>query len=116
MRILKCAEVFVRRFSCYLMSIDSFIFMLFIYKMKKHKIIIEYLYRDAGNYKLFTETEIANPKNLTLDDFERWFKSQLIDDLYFIPHDFELIKPQFPVYDPELDHNWCELISVKEEK
>lgn len=84
--------------------------------MRTHKIIIEYLYRDAGNYKLYEEAFIENPKNLNLPEFEKWFKSQLIDGLYFVPHSFGLIKPQFPLYNPELDHDWCEFISLKEEK
>lgn len=81
----------------------------------KHKIIIAYLYRDAANYKLFEEAEVNNSNNLSLKEFEKWFRSQLIDDLYFIPDDFGLIKPQFPVYNPELDHDWCEFISLREE-
>lgn len=80
----------------------------------RHRIIIEYLYRDAANYKLFKEAEIDNPNNLTLKEFEKWFRSKLIDELYFVPHDFGLIKPQFPSYNPEHDHDWCELISLKE--
>ena len=83
--------------------------------MRKHKIIIEYLYRDAANYKLYEEAEIENPYNLELVDFENWFRNQLIDEMYFVPHDFGLIKPQFPNYNPELDHDWCELISLCEE-
>jgi len=84
--------------------------------MNKSKIIIEYLYRDAGNYKLFEEAVIENPKKLSLPEFEMWFKSQLIDGLYFVPQSFGLVKPQFPIYNPELDHYWCELISLREEK
>ena len=84
--------------------------------MEKHKIIIEYLYRDASNYKLFEESEIENPNNLTLLEFEKWFRSKLIDGLWFVPHDFGLVKPKFPTYNPELDHDWCELISLREEK
>lgn len=84
--------------------------------MGKHKIIIEYLYRDAANYKLYEEAEINNPRNLKLDEFENWFNAQLIDGLYFIPRDFGLVKPQFPIYNPELDHDWCELILLREEK
>lgn len=83
--------------------------------MKKHTIIIEYLYRDAGNYKLYQECEIENPNNLTLNEFDKWFQNQLIDGMYFVPNDFGLIKPQFPNYNPELDHGWCELISLSEE-
>ncbi len=83
--------------------------------MKSHKIIIEYLYRDAGNYKLFEEAIIENPNNLTLIEFQKWFRSKLIDGLWFVPNDFDLVKPQFPNYDPELDHDWCEFILLKEE-
>ncbi len=89
---------------------------VFIRQMKKHRIFIEYLYRDAGNYKLYEEAEIENPYNLSLDEFEKWFRKQLIDDLYFVPYNFGLIKPQFPNYNPELDHDWCEFISLREEK
>uniref|UniRef100_UPI0032171227 hypothetical protein n=1 Tax=uncultured Draconibacterium sp. TaxID=1573823 RepID=UPI0032171227 len=84
--------------------------------MTKNKIIIEYLYRDAGNNKLYEESIIENPNNLSLQEFEKWFRSELIDGLYFIPHDFGLVKPQFPKYNPELDHDWCELIALREVK
>ena len=84
--------------------------------MKRQRIIIEFLYRDAANYKLYEESIIENPRNLNFPDFEKWFNSQLIDGLYFVPHDFGLIKPHFPFYDPELDHDWCEFISLYEEK
>lgn len=80
----------------------------------KHRIIIEYLYRDAATYKLYEEAEIDNPNNLSLHEFENWFRSQLIDGVYFFPHDFGLIKPQFPVYNPKLDHNWCEFILLRQ--
>lgn len=80
----------------------------------KRRIIIEYLYRDAANYKLYEEAEIDNPRNLSFQEFDKWFRSKLIDELYFVPHDFGLIKPQFPIYNPELDHDWCELISLIE--
>lgn len=82
----------------------------------KHRIIIEYLYRDAANYKLYEEAEISNPKNLSLQEFEKWFKEQLLDGLYFVPHNFGLIKPQFSIYNLELDHDWCEFLLLREEK
>lgn len=81
--------------------------------MKKSKIIIEYLYRDAGNYKLFEESVIENPRNLSILEFEEWFKDQLIDNLYFVPQDFGLVKPKFPIDNPELDLDWCEFISFR---
>ncbi len=83
--------------------------------MKEHKIIIEYLYRDAGNNKIYEEAIIENPNNLHFSEFENWFRAKLIDGLWFVPHDFGLVKPQFPIYNPELDHDWCELVSLSEE-
>lgn len=80
----------------------------------KNRIIIDYLYRDVGNYKLFERAEIANPNDLSLQEFEKWFRCQLIDGLYFVPQDFGLIKPQYPIYNPELDHDWCEFICMEE--
>ncbi len=75
--------------------------------MKKYQFIIDYLYRDAGNNKLYEEAIIANPNNWDLETFEHWFKSQLIDCLWFNPLDFGLPKPSFPDYDPELDRDRC---------
>lgn len=83
--------------------------------MGKAKIIIEYLYRDAANYKLYEESILDNPKNLDFSEFEKWFRSQLNDGMFFVPHDFGISKPQFPVYNPELDHDWCEFISLRKE-
>lgn len=83
--------------------------------MNKSKIILEYLYRDAGNYKLYEKALIENPNKLLLPEFEKWFRSQLIDELYFDPHNFGITKPHFSNYYPELDHDWCEFISLCEE-
>lgn len=84
--------------------------------MKNHSIAIEYLYRDAGNNKIYEEAIIKNPNNLDLKAFEKWFKSQLIDNLWFNPLDYGLPNPKFSNYDPQLDHDWCELILLREEK
>ena len=89
--------------------------MFYIYSMKNPKFTIEYLYRDAGNYKIYCKAEIENPNHLTLPEFEKWFKSVLIDNLYFNPTEFGLPKPQFSMFDYELDHEWCEFILLREE-
>ncbi len=83
--------------------------------MKDTKFIIEYLYRDAGNNKLNEEAFIENPDGWDLITFEKWFKSKIIDGLWFNPLDFGLPKPSFPDYDEELDHEWCEFIQFREE-
>jgi hypothetical protein len=81
--------------------------------MEEKGFIIEYLYRDAGNNKLYEEAIIDNPDKWDIKTFENWFKSQLIDGLWFNPLDFGLPKPTFPDYDGELDHEWCEFIEIR---
>lgn len=78
------------------------------------KLIIEYIYRDAGNYKLFGEFEINNPQNLSSSEFEDWMRSIIIDKLYFIPEEFGVPRLSFPYYDPDLDHEYCELVRIRE--
>jgi hypothetical protein len=36
--------------------------------------------------------------------------------LYLDPLSFGLAKPHFSINNPDLDHDWCELISLREEK
>ncbi len=78
------------------------------------KFIIEYMYQDAGNYKLFGEFEINNPRNLDSAEFENWMRSIIIDRIYFIPEEFGIPMLSFPDYDPELDHDCCELVRIRE--
>lgn len=78
------------------------------------KLIIEYLYRDAANYKLFGEAEIKNPQNLDSKAFEECMRSMIIDKLYFIPEKFDVPCLRFSDYDPTLDHDYCELVRIRE--
>lgn len=63
---------------------------------------------------LFAEFEINNPQNLNSTEFEDWMRSIIIDRLYFIPEEFGIPRLNFPDYDHDLDHDYCELVRIKE--
>ena len=67
----------------------------------------EYLYRDAGNYKWFSEVVIAGV--LKLEDIEHF----LFEHHFFIPSEVGLpgLQPEVLTED---DHIWHEIISLKE--
>lgn len=75
-----------------------------------------YLYRDAGNYKINGSIIFPNPENLSVIELEKEIRSCLIDSEFFDPHDFYIPKLElsdFP-YDSELDHSWHEFDSIEE--
>lgn len=72
-----------------------------------------YLYRDAGNYKIFCEVIFNNPENLSIERIENEIKSNLIDRVYFVPASLEIPILAFDDYDEELDHSWNELEIVE---
>ncbi|HTA83258.1 MAG TPA: hypothetical protein VK783_10005 [Bacteroidia bacterium] len=72
-----------------------------------------YLYRDAGNYKLFDEVIFSNPKNIPLNKIENIIKVHLMDGMYFDPQEWGIPLLEFPEYDEELDHDWHEFESIE---
>lgn len=66
----------------------------------------EYLYRDAGNYKWFSEVVIAGV--LKLEDIEHF----LFEHHFFIPSEVGLpgLQPEVLTED---DHIWHEIVSLK---
>ena len=68
--------------------------------------LIEYLYRDAGNNKVWNEVVIAG--EMTQEQCTTIERS-LADGLYFVPELIGLPIKRFDSYDPELDHPLCEL-------
>ena len=75
-----------------------------------------YLYRDAGNYKIHSSIIFNNPENLSLSSIEIEIKKSLIDEEFFNPIKFrvpKLINDEFD-FDFGLDHNWNEFCSVNE--
>lgn len=67
---------------------------------------IQYLYRDAANYKV-TNTVII-PGRMTEEQIKR-ILATLDEGEYFQPHKVGLPEKRFDKEDPELDHPWFEL-------
>lgn len=81
-------------------------------KNSNPNIELTYLYRDAGNYKLFEEIIFENPDNLSLKLIDKTIRTNLIDNEFFIPEKWGLKKPAFLTYISDLDHDWCEYLHV----
>ncbi len=83
--------------------------------MKHHHQYIEinYLYRDAGNYKLFGSKVFSNTSNLDLEVIRREIETKLIDGLYFVPETWGFERLRFTKFDRGEDHDWHELISIE---
>lgn len=79
------------------------------------QIIIEYLYRDAGNFKVYGIKTFSNKQNIPLPEIEKTIRACLIDSLYFIPEQWGFDRLSFASFDPSLDHDWHELDRIYEE-
>jgi hypothetical protein len=76
----------------------------------------DYLYRDAGNYKIFNSLIFPNQHCLSVLQLEQLMKIAFIDELYFEPIAWGIPTLSFPDFDEDLDHEWHEVekISVTE--
>jgi len=74
---------------------------------------LSYLYRDAGNYKLFGQVIFRNPENLSLEIIKAKIGAQLIDGEFFDAAKWGLPLMQFEDYLPEVDHSWYEFEDVE---
>lgn len=73
-----------------------------------------YLYRDAGNYKIFDSFIFTNLYSKNLESIELAIRSNLIDGEYFIPEKWNIPRLSFGDYLPELDHDFHEFESIDE--
>ena len=73
-----------------------------------------YLYRDAGNFKLFGNVVLANPEDLATDDLEGQIRRALIDETFFVAKQVHLPSLRFADFLPNLDHDWHEFESLIE--
>ena len=76
-------------------------------------VILEYLYRDAGNNKIWGEALFSNKSNLSRHDLLKIIREKLIDGEFFIAEKAGLTPLYFEKYDAELDHGWHEFFDVK---
>jgi len=68
----------------------------------------EYLYRDAGNYKIWGELVFTNRKNLDVTDLNSRLIAQLISNQFFEAEKVAIPRLRFENYDETLDHGWHE--------
>lgn len=76
------------------------------------KIEVLYLYRDAGNYKIYDKRVLPCSGQYTIDEMERRLRDVLIDKEYFLPRALGISQLDFGYYDAELDHDWLEFIGL----
>jgi hypothetical protein len=76
-------------------------------------ILFEYLYRDAGNNKLWGDILLSNQKGLDVRHAESVIRSSLIDGEFFVAEDLNIPVLSFQRRDPDLDHGWHEFHSLE---
>ena len=74
---------------------------------------LTYLYRDAGNYKLWNDLYYSNELNICLDLILTTILSNLIEGEFFIPEKWGLPRLSFEKFDPELDHSYHEFYEIE---
>ena len=77
---------------------------------------LNFLYRDAGNYKQFHHVVFENKQLYSVDDLNQRIRSKLIDGSWFIASKWNLpdLRGRFTGFDSELDHDWHEFESITE--
>lgn len=75
---------------------------------------MEYLYRDAGNYKNWGEVVFANPNCVPVSDAEKLVAAELFERQYFLAESVGLPDLHFPNHNLELDHGWHEFHAFAE--
>ena len=78
-----------------------------------NNIKFNYLYRDAGNYKQFSDVVFTNKGSKSLQEIELAIRKNLIEGEFFIPEKWNIPRLSFENYSPELDHDYHEFESVE---
>jgi len=78
-----------------------------------NNIQLSYLYRDAGNYKLFGQAIFRNPENLSPEEIQSRLQARLIDGEFFDAEKWGIPKLQFENYLPDQDHPWHEIEKIE---
>ena len=75
---------------------------------------MDYLYRDAGNYKNWGEVVFANPNRVPAIDAEKLVVAELFERQYFFAESVGLPDLHFPEHNLELDHCLHEFHAIAE--
>lgn len=75
-----------------------------------------YLYRDASNYKKYSDVIFSNPNKISLQEIEVRVKRNLIEGCWFVAKKWNLPDLHLKefIWDAEIDHDWHEFESVEE--
>jgi hypothetical protein len=82
-------------------------------KDSKNNIRFNYLYRDAGNYKVWGSEILSNPDSISLNEVEERIREYLIDGEFFNPKYWKVKRLKHDDWVTELDHSWNEFDSVE---
>lgn len=74
----------------------------------------EYLYRDAGNNKIWGEIVFSNLNQYDLESLKTMITKNLIENEFFIAKTSKLPPLRFEKIDGELDHDYYEFASISE--
>lgn len=77
-------------------------------------VLVEYLYRDAGNNKIWASITFSNRENLSINDLDSSIRRILIDGEFFCPHIARVPVLRFERYDSDLDHDWHEYHGIQQ--
>lgn len=77
-------------------------------------ILLEYLYRDAGNNKFSGEFVFSNKAKMTVACVEAAIHANLIDECFFVAEKVVLPTLYPHEYERTLDHGWHEFSYVEE--
>ena len=75
-------------------------------------ISLEYLYRDAGNNKIWGEVIFGNRNSIETSLLNNEIQNYLIDGEFFNADKISLPSLGFENFDRELDHGWHEYFTV----
>ena len=76
-------------------------------------VVFEYLYRDAGNNKVWGEAYLSNKDKICRDELLMKIKSKLIDGEFFVAEKVGVPPLRFEKYDDKLDHGWHEFFDIR---
>lgn len=74
---------------------------------------IEYMYRDGANYKQYSILVFRNKTNLSIEWVKKQINLSLLDGEYIIPSQLGFPNLQKFEFDPELDHEFHEIVDIK---
>lgn len=76
---------------------------------------LEYVYRDAGNYKNFGTVIFKNLNSCSIEMISKEIEEWLIDREFFIAEKIKIPTLYFTdfAYSPELDHEWHQFLGLR---